>query len=153
MRHVGSGAEDVHYRAAESLLGIRLQRSGHHAGHGGGAQPDSGGGRHGAFQPLGNRQFAAAGERLGKAGQAAPLHAFSRAPLRSVAFGHHAPGTKKSCQTSLHSSIIFRPYSLRPRSSGPVLFVPKVNLQPDALAILTNDALGSLYRSLSSMAT
>src|ERR1017187_4932754 len=137
MRHVGSGAEDVHYRAAESLLGIRLQRSGHHAGHGGGAQPDSRGGRHGAFQPLGNRQFAAAGERVGP-------YAFSRPPLRSVAFGHHAPGTKKSCQPSLHSSIIFSPYSLRPRSFGPVLFVPKVNLQPAALAILTNDALGSL---------
>src|ERR1039458_6711201 len=71
-------------------------------------------------------------------------HALSRSPLRSVAFGHHAAGTKKSCQPNLHSSIILRPYSLRPRSFGPVLFVPKVNLQPAAFAILTNAALGSL---------
>src|ERR1035441_11135420 len=72
------------------------------------------------------------------------IYAFSRSPLRSVAFSNHAPRTKKSCHPSLHSSIIFSPYSLRPRSSGPVLLVPKVNLQPAAFAILTNAAPGSL---------
>src|SRR5450756_348104 len=76
----------------------------------------------------------------------------SRSPLRSVAFGHHAPGTKKSCHPSLHSSIIFSPYSLRPKSFGPVLFVPKLNLQPAAFASFTNAALGSLYRSFNSIA-
>ena len=65
-------------------------------------------------------------------------------PLRWVALGHHAPGTKKSCHPSRHSSIIFSPYSLRPKSSGPVLLVPKLNLQPAAFAIFTNAAPGSL---------
>src|SRR5208283_2341530 len=82
-----------------------------------------------------------------------PHQPLSTSGLRSTAFAPHAPGTKKSCHTSLHSSTIRRPYSQRSRSDGPVLFVPKENLQPSAFPILINAALGSLYRLLISIAT
>ena len=53
-------------------------------------------------------------------------------------------GTKKSAPVRPHSSTICMAYSQRPRSTGPELLVPKVNLQPACFAIVTNDALGSL---------
>ena len=53
----GPGAPHVPHRAAESLLGLRLQRRGHHAGHGRNSQSDTGRGGDGALQPLGDRQF------------------------------------------------------------------------------------------------
>ena len=69
------------------------------------------------------------------------LYPFSASGFRSTAFGPHAPGTKKSCHTNLHSSTIFSPYSQRNRSAGPVLFDPNENLHPAAFAILINVAL------------
>src|ERR1022692_3979779 len=64
-------------------------------------------------------------------------------PLRSMALGPDS-GTKKSCQTRLHSSVIRNPYSHRPRSPGPELLVPKVNFAPAAFAMRMNDGLGNL---------
>src|ERR1017187_2746191 len=79
---------------------------------------------------------------------------FRTSPFRSTAFVEAgANGTQKSAATSLHSSTMRIPYSHRPRSPGPELLVPKVNLHPPCFAIWMKDALGSLYRLLISIAT
>ncbi len=61
-RNARPGAPGLHHRAPESLLGVRLQRSGHHARHGRSPEPHHGRCRHGALQPVGDRELSPAGE-------------------------------------------------------------------------------------------